>query len=127
MCRMFRIQTGLAATDNRDSSIAHLKGFPAASVYAASKAAVRSFARSWTSELKERKIRVNVISPGSIGDTGTFVGAPDQFVNFLVSLIPTGRLGKSSEIASAALFLAPDDSSFVTGIDLNVDGGMAQV
>jgi NAD(P)-dependent dehydrogenase (short-subunit alcohol dehydrogenase family) len=110
-----------------NSSIANVKGFPGASVYSASKAAVRSFARTWTAELKDRKIRVNALSPGSIGDTGTFAGASQEMVNFFQSQIPMGRLGLSREIATAALFLASDDSSFITGIELSVDGGMTQV
>jgi len=109
-----------------NSSIAGVKGFPGASVYAASKAAVRSFARTWTSELKGRKIRVNVISPGPI-DTSIFVGVPNEVKEQFVSLIPMGRIGKSEEIAAAALFLASSDSSFVTGIELFVDGGTAQI
>lgn len=110
-----------------NSSIANSKGFPGASVYSASKAAVRSFARTWTMELKNKNIRVNVLSPGSIGDTGTFAGMAPEMENFFKSIIPMGRLGLSNEIAHAALFLASNDSSFVTGIDLAVDGGMAQV
>jgi len=107
-------------------SIASVKGFPGLSVYNASKAAVRSFARTWTLDLKERKIRVNVISPGTI-DTGVFVGVPQAVKDQFISLIPMGRIGQPQEIASAALFLASDDSSFVTGIELFVDGGTAQI
>ena len=110
-----------------NGSVAAVKGVPGAGVYSASKAAVRSFARTWTAELRDRKIRVNVISPGSIGDTGTFDGISQDVRNLFISMIPTGRLGESREIATAALFLASSDSSFVTGIDLFVDGGMAQV
>jgi NAD(P)-dependent dehydrogenase (short-subunit alcohol dehydrogenase family) len=109
-----------------NGSIAGVKGFPGASVYSASKAAVRSFARTWTAELKARKIRVNVISPGSI-DTAIFEKVPGEVKEFFRSLIPMGRLGESREIATAALFLASSDSSFITGIELFVDGGMAQV
>ncbi|MGB8450660.1 MAG: SDR family oxidoreductase, partial [Nitrososphaeraceae archaeon] len=99
---------------------------PGTSVYSASKAAVRSFARTWTAELKG-KIRVNVISPGTI-DTAMFDEAvPQEMKDGLVSIIPMGRMGKPREIATAALFLASDDSSFVTGIELFVDGGTAQV
>jgi len=96
------------------------------SVYNASKAAVRSFARTWTADLKARKIRVNVLSPGSI-DTNVFAGVPKEVKDQFISLIPMGRIGESHEIATAALFLASDDSSFVTGIELFVDGGTAQV
>lgn len=94
-----------------------MKGFPGLSVYNASKAAIRSFARTWTVELKAWRIRVNVISPGTI-DTGIFVGTPPEIKNQFVSLIPMGRIGEPREIATAALFLASDDSSFVTGIEL---------
>jgi len=107
-------------------SIAGAKGFPGLSPYNASKAAVRSFARSWTNDLKDRHIRVNVISPGPI-DTGVFVGTPKAMKDAFVSIIPMGRIGESDEIAKAALFLASDDASFVTGIELSVDGGAAQV
>lgn len=108
-----------------NSSIAGVKGFPGTTVYSASKAAIRSFARTWTAEFKG-KIRVNVISPGTI-DTAIFDGAPQEMKNGFVSIIPMGRMGNPDEIASAALFLASDDSSFVTGIELFVDGGTAQV
>ncbi len=107
-------------------SIASVKGFEGFSVYNASKAAVRSFARTWTADLKARKIRVNVLSPGTI-DTGIFVGVPREVKDQFVSLIPMGRIGQPHEIATAALFLASDDSSFVTGIELFVDGGTAQI
>jgi NAD(P)-dependent dehydrogenase (short-subunit alcohol dehydrogenase family) len=102
------------------------------SVYAASKAAVRSFARGWTSELKGRKIRVNTLSPGPI-DTPVFEKAAgskeeaEALKSYAVEHVPMGRLGTSEEIASVALFLASDDSSFVTGIELCVDGGAVQV
>jgi NAD(P)-dependent dehydrogenase (short-subunit alcohol dehydrogenase family) len=109
-----------------NGSIASIKGFPGLSVYNASKAAVRSFARTWTADLKGRKIRVNVISPGTI-DTGIFVGVPNEVKDQFVSLIPMGRIGQPREIATAALFLASDDSSFITGIELFVDGGTAQI
>jgi NAD(P)-dependent dehydrogenase (short-subunit alcohol dehydrogenase family) len=109
-----------------NGSIASVKGFGGLSVYNASKAAVRSFARTWTSDLKARKIRVNVLSPGTI-DTSIFDGAPKEVKEQFVALIPMGRIGKSEEIAKAVLFLASDDSSFVTGIELFVDGGTAQV
>jgi NAD(P)-dependent dehydrogenase (short-subunit alcohol dehydrogenase family) len=106
-------------------------GFEATSVYSATKAAVRSFARCWTVDLKHRKIRVNAISPGPIdtpmtrsmvkGESG------EQLKNKLLSTMPLGRLGHPDEIAKAVLFLASDDSSFVTGIELFVDGGQAQI
>jgi len=109
-----------------NGSIAGVKGFPNMSVYNASKAAVRSFGRTWAAELAPRRIRVNVISPGPI-DTAIFVGKPAEVKEQFKSFVPLGRLGKSEEIATVALFLASDDSSFVTGIDLSVDGGAAQV
>jgi NAD(P)-dependent dehydrogenase (short-subunit alcohol dehydrogenase family) len=115
-----------------NASIASIKGLEAFSVYSATKAAVRSFARSWTNDLKARKIRVNAISPGPI-DTPIFNDlAPtkeevDQIKTGFASGVPLGRIGTSDEIAKAAVFLASDDSSFITGIELFVDGGMAQV
>jgi NAD(P)-dependent dehydrogenase (short-subunit alcohol dehydrogenase family) len=109
-----------------NGSIAGVKGFPGFGVYSASKAAVRSFARTWTVDLKARNIRVNVLSPGTI-DTGIFEGAAKDAKDYFVSLIPRGTIGRPEEIASAALFLASSDSSFVTGIELCVDGGVAQI
>ena len=109
-----------------NGSIASSKGFPAFGVYSASKAAVRSFARSWTVDLKARKIRVNVLSPGTI-ETAIFDGIPKEAKDTFVSLIPRGTIGQPEEIATAALFLASSDSSFVTGIELFVDGGVAQI
>jgi NAD(P)-dependent dehydrogenase (short-subunit alcohol dehydrogenase family) len=109
-----------------NSSIANVKGFPGASVYAASKAAVRSFARTWTAELKARNIRVNALSPGSI-ETGVFDEVPLKMRNDIISQIPLGRLGRPEEIAKTALFLASEDASFITGIELTVDGGVTQV
>jgi NAD(P)-dependent dehydrogenase (short-subunit alcohol dehydrogenase family) len=110
-----------------NGSVAAVKGFPGTSVYSASKAVARSFARTWTAELKARHIRVNVLHPGSIGDTGTFANASDDRKSYFVSMIPAGRMGEPREIATAALFLASSDSSFVTGSELFVDGGMAQI
>ncbi len=107
-------------------SIAALKGLPGLAVYGASKAALRSFARTWTNELKSRGIRVNVINPGPI-NTDMFNAGPEEAKAFLISMVPLGRVGQPEEIASAALFLASDESSFVTGIELCVDGGLAQV
>jgi len=109
-----------------NSSIAHKKGMPGASVYSASKAAVRAFARGWTMELKDRNIRVNVISPGPI-DTPFTQPAPQEWKDAMTAMVPLGRFGRPCEIATAALFLASDDSSFITGIDLCVDGGLTQV
>jgi NAD(P)-dependent dehydrogenase (short-subunit alcohol dehydrogenase family) len=110
-----------------NASNAHLKGYTGASVYAAAKAAVRSFARSWANDLKDRKIRVNSVSPGAIGDTAAFAAIPKEATDFFVSLVPLGRMGRSDEIAAAVLYLASDDSRFTTAIDLVVDGGMSQV
>ena len=132
---LFTVQKALPLLNDGASvilngSIAGSKGFASGSVYAASKAAVRSFARVWTSELKGRKIRVNVLSPGPI-DTPAFDGMPaetrEQMKAQFTSVVPMGRMGKSEEIATAALFLASSDSSFVTGIELFVDGGAAQI
>jgi NAD(P)-dependent dehydrogenase (short-subunit alcohol dehydrogenase family) len=115
-----------------NASIASLKGMPAFSVYSATKAAVRSFARSWTVDLKDRKIRVNALSPGPI-ETPAMNGLVQtgeqlkEFKSGLIAAVPLGRLGDPDEIAKAAVFLASDDSSYVTGIELFVDGGMAQI
>jgi NAD(P)-dependent dehydrogenase (short-subunit alcohol dehydrogenase family) len=115
-----------------NASIVGSKGLSANSVYSATKAAVRSFARTWTTDLKARHIRVNAISPGPI-DTeglrelvGSVQGGQDRLKG-LGTVVPMGRLGQADEIAKAAVFLASDDSSFVTGIELFVDGGFAQV
>lgn len=115
-----------------NASIVSIKGMPAFSVYSASKAAVRSFARGWTNDLKDRKIRVNVISPGPIATPGVdgLAGDEEQRKGLyaqLASLVPLGRVGEADEIAKVAVFLASDDSSFVAGIELYVDGGAAQV
>lgn len=115
-----------------NASIAASKGLEAFSVYNATKAAVRSFARSWTNDLRGRKIRVNAISPGPI-ETPIFqkMGLSEQqvseFGKNILSQVPLGRMGRSEEIANVALFLASDESSYITGVDLSVDGGMAQV
>lgn len=115
-----------------NASITSIKGTPAFSVYSATKAAVRSFARNWTLDLKERKIRVNAISPGVVPTPGyNLMGLSEEqvqeFVANQVDTIPLGRVGTPEEIAKAVVFLASDDSSFVNGIELFVDGGMAQV
>jgi len=114
------------------ASVANVRGDPAFSAYAAAKAAVRNFARGWTAELKDRKIRVNSMSPGPIETpalekVGLTVEQVEQAVAHFASQVPFGRRGKAEEIAAAVLFLASDESSFITGIDLAVDGGMAQV
>ena len=108
------------------------KGLPGRSTYSATKAALRSFARTWTSELKDRKIRINVLSPGAV-DTPMFDGqfpskeGAAEARQQITGQIPLARLGRPEEIASAALFLASDQSSYVAGIDLPVDGGLTAV
>jgi NAD(P)-dependent dehydrogenase (short-subunit alcohol dehydrogenase family) len=114
-----------------NASIAASKGIEASSVYGATKAAIRSFARTWTADLKQRKVRVNAISPGPI-DTPIFNGVLNeeqtkQFNASLVANVPLGRMGNPDEVAKAASFLASDDSSYITGTELFVDGGMAQI
>ena len=115
-----------------NASIVSIKGMPAFSVYSATKAAVRSFARTWATDLKDRKIRVNVVSPGPIETpaiekiAGTEAEV-NQFKAGLISAVPLGRIGAPDEIAKAVVFLASDDGSFVNGIELFVDGGMAQI
>ena len=114
-----------------NASIASFKGLPAFGVYAATKAALRSFARSWSVDLKDRKIRVNVISPGMVitpiwnglGNDQQIEEMKDQFAG----VMPLGRPGTPDEIAKAVVFLASNDSSYVTGIELSVDGGWAQI
>jgi len=115
-----------------NASIVSIKGSPAFSVYSATKAAVRSFARSWTSDLKDRKIRVNVVSPGPIDTPGLSGLAQTEeqrqaLYSQLSSTVPLGRMGQPDEIAKAAVFLASDDASYVAGIELFVDGGSAQI
>jgi NAD(P)-dependent dehydrogenase (short-subunit alcohol dehydrogenase family) len=107
-------------------------GTPALSVYAASKAAVRCFARNWILDLKSRRIRVNTLSPGPINTPGLDQLLPDleqrrQMQSMLAGAIPLGRVGEPIEVAKAAAFLASDDSSFINGIELFIDGGMAQI
>jgi NAD(P)-dependent dehydrogenase (short-subunit alcohol dehydrogenase family) len=109
-----------------NGSIAGLMGIPGFGVYSASKAALRSFARTWTVDLKARNIRVNVLSPGTI-DTPILENIPKELMDYFISLIPRGKMGRPEEIATAALFLASSDSSFVTGSELCVDGGVAQI
>jgi NAD(P)-dependent dehydrogenase (short-subunit alcohol dehydrogenase family) len=115
-----------------NTSVVNVKGMQGMSVYAATKAAVRSLVRSYTAELLPRGIRVNAISPGPI-ETPIFnkMDIPEEqkqeFMDGITSSIPMGRAGKSDEIATAALFLASDESSFITGVELAVDGGMTQI
>jgi NAD(P)-dependent dehydrogenase (short-subunit alcohol dehydrogenase family) len=114
------------------SSLLHLKGLPEHGTYAATKAAVRSLARTWAMELKDRGIRVNTLSPGAI-DTPIIDGQfktkqeADGARDFFASITPLGRIGRPEEMASAVLYLASDDSSYSTGIDLVADGGISQV
>jgi NAD(P)-dependent dehydrogenase (short-subunit alcohol dehydrogenase family) len=108
-------------------SVAGSKGFEADTVYGATKAAIRSFARTWTADLKARHIRVNVLSPGPIQTPGFDVFANEDVKTYMQSIVPLGRIGTSDEIAKAALFLASDDSSYVAGVELFVDGGSAAV
>jgi NAD(P)-dependent dehydrogenase (short-subunit alcohol dehydrogenase family) len=115
-----------------NASIVASKGFSSNSVYSATKAAVRSFARTWTSDLKERRIRVNAVSPGPIKTPGlndlvASTGAGEERLKMLSNSVPLGRLGTPDEIAKAVVFLASDDSSYITGTELSVDGGFAQV
>ena len=128
---LFTVQKGLKLLNDGGSiiltgSIAGIKGTGAFGVYAASKAAVRSFVRTWTTDLKDRHIRSNVISPGPISTPLTRRQSPDVIAR-IVSTVPMGRMGEPQEVAKAALYLASDDSSFVTGAELFVDGGRAQV
>lgn len=115
-----------------NASIVSVKGMPAFGVYSATKAAVRSFARTWTNELKDRQIRVNVVSPGPIDTPGVtgLAGNEEQAKQLresLASQVPLGRMGHPDEIAKAVVFLSSDDSSYVAGVELFVDGGMVQV
>ena len=113
-------------------STTSISGTPAFSVYSATKAAVRNFARNWILDLKDRHIRVNTISPGVTDTAGLndLLGGGDEaqgVKDYFATLIPQGRVGQPEEIASAVLFLASDDASFVNGVELFVDGGQAQI
>jgi NAD(P)-dependent dehydrogenase (short-subunit alcohol dehydrogenase family) len=115
-----------------NASIVGSKGLAANSVYSATKAAVRSFARTWTTDLKDRRIRVNAVSPGSIDTPGlndllASSETGQQRLKMISNNVPLGRLGTPDEIANAVLFLASDESSYVTGTEIFVDGGFAQV
>jgi NAD(P)-dependent dehydrogenase (short-subunit alcohol dehydrogenase family) len=132
----FSVQKGLPLMNDGgwiilNGSIADIKGFPAMSVYSATKAAVRSFAQTWTNDLRERRIRVNVLSPGHI-DTPIMESLQQgealvQMKKQMENNIPLGRLGDPDEIARAVSFLASDDASYISGAELYVDGGVAQV
>jgi len=128
---LFSVQKSLPLLNDGGSiiltgSVAGSKGTPAFAVYGATKAAIRCFVRGWTMELKDRRIRSNVLSPGPT-ETPAIDQQPPDAIARIVSTIPMGRMGKPEEIAKVALFLASDDSSFVTGIELFVDGGRAQI
>src|SRR5213594_132478 len=115
-----------------NASIVASKGLPANSVYSATKAAVRSFARTWTTDLKDRRIRVNAVSPGftdtpGLNDLLASSETGQQRAKMISNSVPLGRFGTPDEIAKAVVFLASDDSSYITGTELFVDGGFAQV
>jgi NAD(P)-dependent dehydrogenase (short-subunit alcohol dehydrogenase family) len=133
---LFTVQKALPLLNDGASvilagSTVSLKGTESFSVYSASKAAVRNFARSWLLDLKARRIRVNVVSPGPVRTPGLAGLVPpehqDGLFAQLASVVPMGRLGEPEEIAKAVAFLASDDASFVNGIELFVDGGAAQI
>jgi NAD(P)-dependent dehydrogenase (short-subunit alcohol dehydrogenase family) len=108
-------------------SIATIKGFPSLSVYSASKAAVRSFARSWIADLRGRGIRINVMSPGTVETPGLANLMTAEQKAEAAALVPLGRIGTPDDLGKAAVFLASDDSAYITGIELFVDGGAAQI
>ncbi len=130
---LFTVQKALPLFSTNGSiilngSVASVKGTPHFGVYAASKASLRSFVRTWLVELKDRGIRVNLLSPGTT-DTPALdsLGFGDDVKNYMASQIPRGSMGRPEEIAGVATFLASDDSSFVNGIELSVDGGQTQI
>jgi NAD(P)-dependent dehydrogenase (short-subunit alcohol dehydrogenase family) len=114
-----------------NASINSFKGAAAFSVYSATKAAVRSFARSWTSDLKDRKIRVNAVSPGPVETPALNALVPEDqkegLHSHLASQVPLGRLGEAEEIAKTVAFLASEDASFIAGAEICVDGGAGQI
>ena len=129
---LFTVQKALPLFNDGGSifmtgSIASVKGWPDYSVYSASKAALRSFARTWLNELKDRHIRVNVLSPGQIATPIQEQMFDEATKRQFESLIPRGKMGRPEEIATVALFLASDDSSFVNGVELTVDGGTSAI
>ncbi len=128
---LFTVQKALPLLNDGGSiimtgSVASVKGFPGFGVYAAAKAALRSFARTWLNELKDRKIRVNVLSPGQV-DTADSQRLDEQTRQMFESMIPRGKMGRPEEIAAAALFLASDEASYVNGVDFAVDGGFSAI
>src|SRR5438105_3295338 len=129
---LFTVQKALPLFNDGGSifmtgSVASVKGFPGYSVYAASKAALHAFARGWLNELKTRNIRVNVLHPGPIATPMQDQVLTEEAKQMFESLIPRGKMGRPEEIAAAALFLASDDSSFVNGLELSVDGGFSAI
>ena len=129
---LFTVQKALPLLNDGASIImtgsnASVKGFPGWGVYAASKATLRSFARTWLNELKGRKIRVNLLVPGAIATPMQEEVLTKEAKEMFESLIPRGKMGQSEEVATVALFLASDDSSFVNGVELFVDGGMTAI
>jgi NAD(P)-dependent dehydrogenase (short-subunit alcohol dehydrogenase family) len=128
---VFTVQKALTLINDGGSivligSVASVKGTPAFGTYGATMAAVRNLVRTWTMELKDRRIRSNVLSPGPIR-TALVDQQPPEAIARMVATIPMGRMGEPDEVAKAAVFLASDDSSFVTGIELFVDGGRGQI
>lgn len=128
---LFAVQKALPLLSKGSSvilngSIASIKGYPSFSVYDATKAAVRSFARGWIVDLKGRDIRINVLSPGHTETPGLAVLADEGVRAAMMANVPLGRMGTPDDLAKAAVFLASDDSSYITGIELFVDGGVAQ-
>ena len=129
---LFTVQKALPLFNDGGSiimtgTVASVKGFAGFSVYAASKAALRSFARTWLNELKGRNIRVNVLGPGPIATPMQEEVLTKEAKEMFESLIPRGKMGQPEEIATVALFLASDDSSFVNGVELSVDGGLSAI
>lgn len=129
---LFTVQKALPLVNDGGSifmtgSNASLKGYPEWSVYAASKAVQRAYARVWVSELKDRKIRVNVLTPGQVATPIQEQLFDEEMKAQFESLIPRGKMGRPDELASAALFLASDDSSYVNGVELVVDGGSSAI
>lgn len=134
---LFTVQKALALMSTGGSviltgSTTGTMGTPAFSVYSATKAALRNFARSWALDLKGTGIRVNVLSPGQIATPGldlalSGTGQKDAIIDDMTAQVPLGRIGQADEVAAAALFLASDESSFMTGSEMFVDGGFAQV
>jgi NAD(P)-dependent dehydrogenase (short-subunit alcohol dehydrogenase family) len=129
---LFTVQKALPLFNDGGSifmtgSVASVKGFPGFSVYSASKAALHALARAWLNELKGRNIRVNVLHPGPIATPMQDQVLDEAAKRMFESAIPRGTMGRPEEIAAAALFLASDDSSFVNGVELAVDGGLSAI